>query len=76
MFRSSREKQNLREVAKSSYIFLTTHEVEKYVQLNSSNNCIHHYNVLNICDPELQLINTKIMIKNKLTGLVKWVEKI
>ena len=49
------------------YIFLTTpHEGEKYVQSNSSDNCIHRYNVeiLNLFDSELQLINTKLMIKN------------
>ena len=30
-----------------------------------SNNCVHRYNVekLNLFDPELQLINTKPMIK-------------
>ena len=41
---------------------------QKNVQLNSSDNCIHHYNIenLNAFDPELQLINTKPMIKNKL----------
>ena len=53
------EEQNLRKVAKSLYIFLTTpHEVEKYVQSNCSGNFIHHYNVeiLNIFDPEIQLI--------------------
>ena len=38
------------------------------MQSNFSDNCIHLYNVeiLNIFDPELQLINTKPMIKNKL----------
>ena len=67
-FKSIRDEQNLRKVAKSLYIFLTTpDEVEKYVQLNSSDNCIHHYNVenLNLFDPDLQLISTKSMIKNK-----------
>ena len=47
------EEQNIRKVAKSLYIFLTTpDEVEKYVQSNSSDNCIHRYNVeiLNIFD--------------------------
>ena len=61
-FKSIRKEQNLRKVAKSLYIFLTTpDEVEKYVQLNSTDNCVHHYNVkiLNLFDPELQLINTK-----------------
>ena len=38
------------------------------MQSDSSDNCIDRYNVviLNIFDPELQLINTKPMIKNKL----------
>ena len=45
-FKSIKEKQNLRKVAKSLYIFVTTpDEVETYVQLSSSDNCIHHYNV-------------------------------
>ena len=68
-FKSIREEQNLRKVAKSLYIFLTIpDEVEKYVQLNSSDISVHHYNVeiLNFFDPELQLINTKPVIKNKL----------
>ena len=80
-FKSSREKlysklseeQNLRKVAKLLYIFLATpDEVEKYVQSNSSDNCIHRYNVeiLNLFDPELQLINTKPMIKSKLKELL------
>ena len=40
-------------------------------------NCIHHYNVeiLNIFDPELQLINTKPMIKNKLKELLSELNK-
>ena len=68
-FKSIREEQNLRKVAKLLYTFLATHdEVEKYVQSNSSDNCVHNYNVdiLNHFDPELQLINTKSVIKNKL----------
>ena len=45
-FKSIREEQNLRKVAKSFYIFLaTTDEVEKYMQSNSSGNYIHCYNV-------------------------------
>ena len=42
------------------------------MQSYSSDYCIHHYNVeiLNIFDPELQLINTKPMIKNKLKELL------
>ena len=53
-FKSLREEQNLRKVAKFLYIFLiTSDKIEKYVQLKSSDNCIHHYNVeiLNIFDP-------------------------
>ena len=47
------------------------------MQLNSSDNCIHRYNVeiLNIFDTELQLINTKPMIKNKLKELVSELKK-
>ena len=42
-FKSIREEENLRNIAKSLYIFLTTpDEVEKCVQSNSSDNCIHH----------------------------------
>ena len=58
-FRSMRGKKNLRKVAKSIYLFLTTPDkVEKYVQSHSSDNCIHRYNVeiCNLFDPEL-LIN-------------------
>ena len=68
-FKSIREKQSLRKVARLLYIFLTTsNEVEKHVQSNYSDNFIHHYNVeiLNLFHPQLQLINTKPMIKNKL----------
>ena len=37
------------------------------MQSNSSGNCVYHYNVeiLYLFDPELQLINTKPMVKNK-----------
>ena len=43
-FKTVKEEQNLRKVAKSLCIFLTApHEVEKYVQSNSSDNCIHIY---------------------------------
>ena len=53
------------------YIFLIIpDEVEKYAKMmpsNSSDNCVYQYNIkiLNLFDPELQLINTKPMIKNK-----------
>ena len=65
-FKSIREEQNFRKVAKLLYVFLTTpDEVEKYVQSNSFGNCIHRYNVeiLNLFDTELQLINIKPAIK-------------
>ena len=55
-FKSIREEENLRKVAILLYIFLTTpDEVEKYVQSNLSDNCVHHYNVeiLNLFNPEL-----------------------
>ena len=45
-------KQNFQKVAESLYIFLTTpDDVVQYMQPNSSNNCIHCYNVeiLNLC---------------------------
>ena len=77
-FKYIREEQSLSKTAKSLYIFLTVaDEVEKYVQLNSSDNCIHHNNVkiLNLYDPELQLINTKPMIKNKLKELLSELKK-
>ena len=52
-FKSIREGQNLRKVAKSNFL-TTTDEVEKYVQPNSSDNCVYHYNVeiLNLFDPK------------------------
>ena len=77
-FKSIREEQNLRKLAKSLYIFLITpDEVEKYLQSNSSDNCTHLYDVeiLNILDPELQLINTIPMIKNKLKELLSELKK-
>ena len=41
-FKSIREEQNLRKVAKSIYIFLASpYELEKYVQ----SNCVHYYNL-------------------------------
>ena len=45
-FKSVREEQNIGKNFKPLYIFLTTSdEVEKYVQSNSTDNWIHHYNV-------------------------------
>ena len=56
------------------YFFLTT---LNEVQSKTSANCIHHYNVnfLNIFDPELQPINTKSVIKNKLKSLLNELKK-
>ena len=48
------------------YIFLAKYdEKEKYAKSDSSDTCIHCYNVeiLNTFDLELQLINTEPMIK-------------
>ena len=62
-------RQSLIKIAKSLYIFLTApNELKTYLQSDSSDNCIHDYNVeiLNLFDPELQLINTKPVMKNKL----------
>ena len=68
----------LKILTQSLYIFLTTpDEVEKYVESNYSDNCVHHYNVeiLNLFDPELQLIKTKAVIKNKLKKLLSELKK-
>ena len=67
--KSIRVDNNSRKLAKLLYLFLATpDEEEKYVQSNSTDNCIHRYNVkiLNIFDPKLQMINTKPVIKSKL----------
>ena len=47
------------------------------MEANSSDNCIYCDNVdlLNIFDLELQLINTKPMIKNKLKELINALKK-
>ena len=47
------------------------------MQSRSFDNCIHHYNVenLNIFDPDLQLINTKLVIKNKLQASLSELKK-
>ena len=58
----------LKILTQSLYIFLTTpDEVEKYVESNYSDSCVYHFNVdiLNLFNPELQLINTKPIIKSK-----------
>ena len=54
------EEENIRKVAESLYIFLTTpDEVEKYVEMmqsSSSDNCVHHCNIelWNLLFSELQ----------------------
>ena len=68
----------LKILTQSLCIFLTTpDEVEKYVESNYSDNCVHHYDVeiLNLFDPELQLIKTKPVIKNKLKELLSELKK-
>ena len=77
MYCTLNEEQNLRKVVELLCIFLTTpNEVDEYVKMmqsNSSDNCVHHCNIeiLNLFDPELQLIHTKPMIKNKLKKLLR-----
>ena len=75
LYSELREKQNLKKFAEQLYIFPTApDEVEKY----SSDNYVHHYNIeiLNLFDPELQLINNKHMIKNKLKELLSEVQSL
>ena len=69
-----RKKENLRKAAKSLYIFLT---IPVEVKSSPSDNGVHHYNadILNLIDPELQLINTKPVIKNKLKELQSELKK-
>ena len=77
-FNSIRAEQNPRKTAKLLYIVLTTpDEVEKYVQSNSSDNCIHHYivEILDLFDPETQMINTKPVINSKLKELLSELKK-
>ena len=82
-FKSTREKlysklseeQNLGKVAELLYRFLNIpDEVEKYAEItksNSSDKYLHRYSIaiLNLFDPELQLITTKL-IKQKLKELL------
>ena len=81
MYSKLSEEQNLRKVAESLFIFVTTtDEVGTYVEMmqsSSYDNCICHVNikVFNIFNPELQLINTKPIIKNKLKELLSKFKK-
>ena len=47
------------------------------MQSNSSDNCLHHFSIeiLNLFDPELQLMNTKPIIRNKLKELLSELKK-
>ena len=45
------------------------------MQSNSSDNCVNCYNVEILNDPELQLINAKPMINNKLKELLSELKK-
>ena len=47
------------------------------MQSNSSDSCLHHYNIemLNFCDPELQLNNTKPVVKKKLKEFLNELKK-
>ena len=47
------------------------------MQSNSSDSCMYHYNVkiMNLFHPDLQLINTKPMIKNKVKELLNELKK-
>ena len=71
---SIKEERNLRKVAKSLYLFLATPDE---VHSNFSDNYIRYYDVkiLNLLNPELQLTNTKLVIKSKLEGLLNDLKK-
>ena len=81
MYSKLSEEQNLRKVVKFLYVFLTTsNELEEYVkksQSNSSDYCVHYYNIefLNIFDLELQMTKNKPINKNKLKELLSELKK-
>ena len=59
---------------------LADDEIERYVEMmqsRSSNNCVCNYNIetFNLFDLQLQLINTKPIIKNKLKELLSELKK-
>ena len=77
-FKTIKEEQNFTEFAKLLYIFLRTpDEVEKYMESIFSDNCVRHYNVniLNLFHPELQVINSKRVVKNKLDEFLSELKK-
>ena len=72
------EEQNLRKVVELLYIFLTTpDEVEKYFEMMQPSSFDNHFDIkiLNLFDPELQLINTEPTIKNKFKKLLSELKK-
>ena len=76
VFSKLREEQNLRRVAESPYIFLTTpNEVEQYAKIliDTDDNCIHYNNIeiLYLFDPELKLISTKAYDKKQIKRIAK-----
>ena len=91
MYSKLGEEKNLREVADLFYTFLgTPDEIEKYaefiekaskaklrMQSTFSCECVRHYNIeiLNLFDPEIQLINIIYKIKNKLKDLSGKIKK-
>ena len=72
---------NLQKFAESVYIFLAKPDEFKkcneMIQSGSSDDCICPYNIkiLNFFNPELQLINTKPITKNKLKELLSELKK-
>ena len=84
------EEKTVVKFTESFYTFLTPDKVGRYVELTDktpeikilmhsifSNNCVQHYNIniLIVFDPELQLINTKTIIKNKFIDLLGELKK-
>ena len=80
------EEKNLRRFAESFYTFLTTldeligkvPEAKTVMQLSFSDDFVRHYyiKILNFFDPELQLIDTKLVIKNKLKDFLGELKKL
>ena len=70
------EEQNIGKVGELLYFFLTApNDVEKSAKMIFIIVYPLYFEILNIFDPELQLINTKPMIKNKLKELLSELKK-
>ena len=73
------EELNLWNVIELSYIFVTTpgEWYGELTQSGSSDNYVYHYNItiLNLFDPELQMINTKLVMKTKMKELLSELQK-